>query len=88
MGAWLPIIVVAVTQIILLLISVTGVIWQERVHATSVCTQLETAASSGTVLCERLGNGTTLLVVPGTACREQTSVVELISCTFGEQSPL
>ena len=88
MGAWLPIIVVAVTQIMLLLISVAGVIWQERARATSHCTQMETAASSGTVLCERLGNGATLLVIPGTAGREQTWAVELISRTFREKAPL
>jgi hypothetical protein len=87
MGAWLPIIVVAVTQIMSLLISVAGVIWQERARARSHCIQMETAASSGTVLCERLGNGTTLLVIPGTAGREQTSTVELISRTFREKSP-
>jgi hypothetical protein len=46
------------------LISMAGVIWRERARATSHCGQMETAASSGTMLGERLRDGSTLLIVP------------------------
>ena len=55
----------AATLIAWRLISVTGLIWQERARVTSHCTQMETSALNGIMLCERLPDGTTLLVMPG-----------------------
>jgi len=73
MGAWLLIIVVAATLIAWRLISVAGMLWKERAHVTARCVQMETAASSGAILCERLPDGTTLLVMPGPASRDPSS---------------
>jgi len=73
MGAWLLIIVVAATLIAWRLISVAGTLWRERAHVTARCVQMETAASSGAILCERLPDGTTLLVMPGPAGQDQAS---------------
>jgi hypothetical protein len=65
-STWLPVAVIAAAEIILRLISVAGVIWRERARATSHCSQMETAASSGAMLGERLRDGSTLLIVPVT----------------------
>jgi hypothetical protein len=65
MGAWLPILLVAVAQIALRLIAVVGVVWQERARSESHLAQLEAAASSGATLCEQLGNGAALVIIPG-----------------------
>jgi len=73
MGAWLLIIVAAATLIAWRLISVAGTLWRERAHVTARCVQMETAASSGAILCERLPDGTTLLVMPGPAGQDQAS---------------
>jgi hypothetical protein len=73
MGAWLLITVVAMTVVMWRLVSVAGVIWQERERVTSHCTQMETAALNGAILCERLPDGTTLLVMPGAAHEEHNS---------------
>jgi len=70
MGAWLLIAVAAMTVVMWRLVSVAGMICQERARVTSHCTQMETAALNGAVLCERLPDGTTLLVMPGAAHRE------------------
>jgi hypothetical protein len=70
MGAWLLIIVIAATIIAWRLIGVAGDLWRERAHVTARCIQMETAASSGAMLCERLPDGTTLLVMPGPAGQE------------------
>jgi len=64
MAAWFPIIVVAMTVVMWRLVSVAGVIWRERARVSSHCTQMETAALNGAILCERLPDGTTLLVMP------------------------
>jgi hypothetical protein len=64
MGAWLPILVVAMTQVAVRLITVYGVIWRERARAESHRVQMEAAASSGAALCERSGDGTALLIIP------------------------
>jgi hypothetical protein len=64
MGAWLPIILVAMTQIALRLITVAGVVWRERARAEAHRVEMETAASSGATLCERHGDGTALLIIP------------------------
>jgi hypothetical protein len=36
----------------------------KRARVASHCTQMETAALNGAILCERLPDGTTLLVMP------------------------
>jgi hypothetical protein len=54
--------VVAAIQVTSQLISVVGAIWHERARAASHCIQMETAASSGAVLYERLEDGTVLLI--------------------------
>ena len=54
MGAWLLIIVVAVTLILWRVIGVAGMIWRERAHVTAHCVQMDAAAASGAMLCERL----------------------------------
>jgi hypothetical protein len=79
MGAWLLIIVIAATLIAWRLVSVAGMLWRERAHVTARCVQMETAASSGAILCERLPDGTTLLVMPGPANQDPPSSGEAIS---------
>ncbi len=71
MGAWFLIIVPAMTVVVWRLVGVAGVIWHERTRVTSHCAQMETAALNGAMLCERLPDGTTLLVMPGAAHQEQ-----------------
>jgi len=78
MGAWLPIIAVALTVVLWRLAGVAGAIWQDRDRVLARCTQMETAASSGAVLFERLPDGTTLLVMPGPASPEQDPVAEVV----------
>jgi hypothetical protein len=87
MGAWLLISVIAVTVVTWRLIGVAGAIWRERARVTSHCTQMETSALSGATLCERLPDGTTLLVMPGPACPGQASADETISA-LREMTPL
>jgi hypothetical protein len=79
MGVWLLTIVVASTIIAWRLTGVAGVLWRERAHVTARCIQMETAASSGAILCERLSDGTTLLVMPGPAGQEQPAPAGTIS---------
>ena len=88
MSAWLSIAVIAGTQVVSQLICVAGAIGQERARARSVCAQIDTAASSGTILCERRTDGSALLIVPGAVAREQSLAAELISGTFSEKTPL
>jgi hypothetical protein len=64
MGAWLPVLVVAMTQVALRLITVYGAVRRERARAESHRAQMEAAASSGATLCERSGDGTALLIIP------------------------
>lgn len=71
MGVWLLTVVIAATIIAWRLIGVAGELWRERAHVTARCIQMETAASSGAMLCERLPDGTTLLIMPGPAGQEQ-----------------
>jgi hypothetical protein len=73
MGAWFAITVAAMTVVMWRLVSAASVIWQERARVASHCTQMETAALNGAILCERLPDGTTLLVMPGTAHGEHDS---------------
>ena len=64
MTAWLLIAAVAVTLILWRAIGVAGAIWRERAHVTAHCAEMDAAAISGAMLCERLPDGTTLLVMP------------------------
>jgi hypothetical protein len=79
MAVWLLIAASAATLILWRVIGVAGVIWRERAHVTAHCTQLDAAASSGATLCERLPDGTTLLVMPGPAPPDQPLPAETIS---------
>jgi hypothetical protein len=67
MAVWLLIGAVAVTLIVWRAIGVAGAIWRERAHVNAHCAQMDAAAVSGTMLCERLPDGTTLLVMPSPA---------------------
>jgi hypothetical protein len=87
-SAWLPIIVIAGAQVISQLICVAGAVWQERARASAVCTQMEAARSSGTILVKRHQDGSVLVIVPGTAAREQTSAAELLVGALDEKAPL
>ena len=62
--AWLPVAVLTAGKVILRLISLVALVWQERVHARSNCAQMYTAAVSGVILCERRRDGATLLIIP------------------------
>ena len=87
MSTWLSITVIAGAQTIGQLICLVGAIWQERARAASVRQQMEAAASSGTIVCERRRDGSTLLIVPVTAAREQASAAELLVGALTEKSP-
>jgi len=69
-GTWFLVIVAAMTVVTWRLAGVAGLIWRERARVTSHCTQMEAAALNGAMLCERLPDGTTLLVMPGPAHQE------------------
>jgi hypothetical protein len=84
MGAWLPIALVAMTQIALRLITVAGVVWRERARAESHRIQMVTAASSGVTLCERLADGTALLIIPPTAHPDQAVTARIMFGGAGE----
>jgi hypothetical protein len=64
MMVWLPVVVLAVVQITVRLISVAAMIWQERARADSHCAQMRTASASGVVLLERRRDGVGLAIVP------------------------
>ena len=70
MNAWLSIAVAAGAQVLSQLICVAGAIWQERARAASHRSQMEIAASRGTLLLERRPDGTLLLIIPDPAGRE------------------
>lgn len=70
------IVVAAVTVVLWRLVGVAGVIWQEWARVQAHCMQMEAAASSGAMLCERRPDGTTLLVMPGSATQEHASVAK------------
>ena len=74
MGVWLLIVVAAVTVVLWRLVGVAGIIWQEWARVTAHCAQMETAASTGAMLCERRPDGTTLLVMPAPVSQEHASV--------------
>jgi hypothetical protein len=79
MTVWLVITAVAVTLILWRAIGVAGAIWRERAHVTAHCTQMDAAAVSGALLCERLPDGTTLLVMPSPAGQDQPEPAEGIT---------
>jgi hypothetical protein len=72
--AWLPVVVVAATQIVVLLIGVAAAVWQERERANANCAQMRTAAGHGVALFERRQDGSGLVIVPqGQMSREETA---------------
>ncbi len=79
MVAWLLITVPAVTVVIWRVVGVFGVIWRELARVASHCTQMEVAALNGAILCERLPDGSTLVVMPGMAREEPAPATGTIS---------
>lgn len=86
MSTWLSITVIAGAQAVSQLICLAGAIWQEQARAVSVRKQMEAAASSGTIVCERYRDGSALLIVPETAVGEQASAAKLLMGTLTEKS--
>ena len=76
MAIWLLILAAPATVILWRVIGVAGTIWRERARVTARCVQMDAAASSGAVLCERLPDGTTLLVMPGMPGQAQARQAE------------
>lgn len=64
MMPWLPVVVVAVVQLVVRLARIAGLIWHERVSAKLRCDQMRTAAASGVVLCEWRPSGAGLVIIP------------------------
>ena len=87
-SAWLSITVIAGAQVISQWICVAGAIWLERDRARSACQQMAAAASSGTILCERHRDGSSRLIVPETAPREQALAAEVVAQVLAEKSAL
>jgi hypothetical protein len=80
MGSWLLLIIaVAVTLVLWRVIDVAGKVWRERTHVTARCVQMDAAAASGAMLCERLPDGTTLLVMPRPADQDQPTQAGAVS---------
>jgi hypothetical protein len=78
MDIWLLILAAPATVILWRVIGVAATIWRERARVTARCVQMDAAASSGAVLCERLPDGTTLLVMPGTPGPERAPSAEAV----------
>ncbi len=64
MMTWLPVVILAVAQVIARLVGIATVVWQERARANSHCAQMRAASVSGVVLLERRRDGTSLMVIP------------------------
>ena len=64
MMTWLPVVILAVAQVIARLVRVAAVVWQERARANSHCAQMRAASASGAVLIERRRDGASLMVIP------------------------
>jgi hypothetical protein len=79
MTMWLLIFAAPATVILWRVIGVAGAIWRERARVTARCLQMDAAAASRAVLCERLPDGTTLLVMPGPPEQEQIPPADVIS---------
>jgi hypothetical protein len=78
MAMWLLIIAIPATVILWRVIGVAGMIWRERARVTARCVQMDASASSGAMLCERLPDGTTLLVMPSPAGQDQLPPAEVL----------
>jgi hypothetical protein len=92
-SVWLSITVLSITviagaQAISQWICVAGPIWLERERTRSACQQMAAAASTETVLCERHRDGSSRLIVPGTAAREQALTAEVVADMLAERSAL
>jgi len=80
MGLWLLLTTaVAGTLVLWRVIDVAGKIWRERAHVTARCVSMDAAAVSGAMLCERLPDGTTLLVMPCPAGQDPRTPAGAIS---------
>ena len=79
MAMWLLIVAAPATVILWRVIDVAGMIWRDRARVNARCVQMDAAAASGSMLCERLPDGTTLLVMPSPAGPEQTPPAEVIA---------
>ena len=80
MGLWLLLTTaVAGTLVLWRVIDVAGKIWRERAHVTARCASMDAAAVSGAMLCERLPDGTTLLVMPCPADQDPRTPAGVIS---------
>jgi hypothetical protein len=80
MGLWLLLTTaVAGTLVLWRVIDVAGKIWRERAHVTARCASMDAAAVSGAMLCERLPDGTTLLVMPCPADQDRRTPAGAIS---------
>lgn len=64
MMAWLPVVVLAVVQITVRLISVAAIIWQERARANSCCAQMRAASAIGVALFAWRRDSEGLAIVP------------------------
>jgi hypothetical protein len=78
MVMWLLILAAPATVVLWRVIGVAGAIWRERARVTARCLQMDAAAASRAVLCERLPDGTTILVMPGQPEPEQIPPAEII----------
>jgi hypothetical protein len=76
MVMWLLILAAPATVILWRVTGVAGAIWRERARVAARCLQMDAAATSRALLCERLPDGTTTLVLPGQP--EQISPAEII----------
>jgi hypothetical protein len=61
---WLLVAVLPVARIAARLVSVAGMIWQERASAKANCEQMQSASAGRVVFWEQRGDGTALLIVP------------------------
>jgi hypothetical protein len=81
-------VVAAVTLVVMLRLgSLVSRHLQERARTASHCIEMEKAAASGAVLWERRPDGTTLLVMPGTASLDSEAVAEVMT-VVRELTPL
>jgi hypothetical protein len=78
MVMWLLILAAPATVLLWRVIGVAGAIWRERARVTARCLQMDAAATSRAVLCERLPDGTTILVMPVQPEPEQISPAKII----------
>src|ERR1700759_527027 len=69
-NTWLPIAIVAGTQVAVRLICAIASIRQERARARSNCDQIETTARSGAIFCETRAGGPTVMIIPSVSGAE------------------